>query len=155
MHAIARRDRAARSRPPSRRRAPAETIVEKLFSTRRRLPSRPIGKKRVKLRFGPAIVDRPAPEKVLDEVGEHRAGEVPVDDVLLAALAVAVYVTKVPIPFVNKGHSRSADQDAAETRKNRDWDPNAALYGKNPAKPAPPAASPTARPITVSCGCAQ
>ena len=30
-----------------------------------------------------------------------------------AALAVAVYVTKVPIPFVNKGQSRSADQDAA------------------------------------------
>jgi cell division protein FtsN len=58
---------------------------------------------------------------------------------LAAALAVAVYVTKVPIPFVNKGQSRSAEQDAAETRKNRDWDPNAALYGKNPAKAAPPA----------------
>jgi cell division protein FtsN len=58
---------------------------------------------------------------------------------LAAALAVAVYVTKVPIPFVNKGPSRSAEQDAAETRKNRDWDPNAALYGKNPAKAAPPA----------------
>jgi cell division protein FtsN len=58
---------------------------------------------------------------------------------LAAALAVAVYVTKVPVPFLNKGQSRSADQDAAETRKNRDWDPNAALYGKNPAKP-PPAA---------------
>jgi cell division protein FtsN len=57
---------------------------------------------------------------------------------LAAALAVAVYVTKVPVPFVNKGQSRTADQDAAETRKNRDWDPNAALYGKNPAKPAPP-----------------
>jgi cell division protein FtsN len=58
---------------------------------------------------------------------------------LAAALAVAVYVTKVPVPFVNKGQSRSADQDAAETRKNRDWDPNAALYGKNPARPAPAA----------------
>jgi cell division protein FtsN len=58
---------------------------------------------------------------------------------LAAALAVAVYVTKVPVPFVNKGQSRSPDQDAAETRKNRDWDPNAALYGKNPAKPAPAA----------------
>lgn len=52
------------------------------------------------------------------------------------ALAVAVYVTKVPIPFINKGQSRSADQDAAETKKNKDWDPNAPLYGKNPAKPA-------------------
>jgi cell division protein FtsN len=58
---------------------------------------------------------------------------------LAAALAVAVYVTKVPIPFLNKGQSRTAEQDAAETRKNRDWDPNAPLYGKNPAKPVPPA----------------
>ena len=56
-----------------------------------------------------------------------------------AALAVAVYVTKVPIPFVNKGQSRSAEQDVTETKKNKDWDPNAPLYGKNPAKPAAPA----------------
>lgn len=58
---------------------------------------------------------------------------------LAGALAVAVYVTKVPIPFVNKGQTRSADQDAAETKKNKDWDPNAGLYGKNPAKPSQPA----------------
>lgn len=58
-----------------------------------------------------------------------------------AALAVAVYVTKVPIPFVKKGQSRSADQDVEESKKNRDWDPNAPLYGKNPAKPAAPAPS--------------
>ncbi len=56
-----------------------------------------------------------------------------------AALAVAVYVTKVPIPFVNKGSSRTSDQDAAEARKNKDWDPNAPLYGKNPARAAVPA----------------
>ena len=60
---------------------------------------------------------------------------------LAAALAVAVYVTKVPVPFVNKGQTRSADQDAEEAKKNKDWDPNAPLYGKNPAKPAQPAAS--------------
>jgi cell division protein FtsN len=60
---------------------------------------------------------------------------------LAAALAVAVYVTKVPVPFLNKGQSRTAEQDAAEVRKNRDWDPNAPLYGKNPAKPVPPAPS--------------
>jgi cell division protein FtsN len=58
---------------------------------------------------------------------------------LAVALAVAVYVTKVPIPFMNRGQSRSAEQDAAETRKNKDWDPNAPLYGKNPARPLPPA----------------
>lgn len=57
------------------------------------------------------------------------------------ALAVAVYVTKVPIPFLNKGQSRTAEQDAAEVKKNKDWDPNAPLYGKNPAKPASAAAS--------------
>lgn len=55
------------------------------------------------------------------------------------ALAVAVYVTKVPVPFLNRGGGRTAEQDAAESRKNRDWDPNAPLYGKNPAKPLPPA----------------
>ena len=58
-----------------------------------------------------------------------------------AALAVAVYVTKVPIPFLDKGQSRNADQDVAESRKNKDWDPNAPLYGKNPAKPVQPASA--------------
>jgi cell division protein FtsN len=71
-----------------------------------------------------------------------------------AALAVAVYVTKVPVPFVNKGQSRSVEQDAAEARKNKDWDPNAPLYGKNPAKPvvaasAPPASA-TAAPAAAT-----
>jgi cell division protein FtsN len=52
------------------------------------------------------------------------------------ALAVAVYVTKVPIPFVDKAVSRSSDQDVVELKKNKDWDPNAPLYGKNPARAA-------------------
>ena len=61
---------------------------------------------------------------------------------LAAALAVAVYVTKVPMPFLNKGQTRTADQDVEEAKKNKDWDPNAPLYGKNPvAKPVAPAAS--------------
>lgn len=66
---------------------------------------------------------------------------------LAAALAVAVYVTKVPVPFLSKSPARTAEQDAAETRRNKDWDPNAPLYGKNPAKPlpaAPAAAAPRA-----------
>jgi cell division protein FtsN len=58
---------------------------------------------------------------------------------LAAALAVAVYVTKVPIPFLNKGQGRTPEQDAAESRKNQNWDPNAPLYGKNPARPLAPA----------------
>lgn len=55
---------------------------------------------------------------------------------MTVALGVAVYVTKVPMPFMNKGMTRSAEQDAAEEKKNKDWDPNAPLYGKNPAKSA-------------------
>mgnify|MGYP006291632985 CR=1 FL=1 len=46
------------------------------------------------------------------------------------ALVVAIYVTKVPVSFMNKGATRSAEQDAAEEKKNKDWDPNAPLYGK-------------------------
>jgi cell division protein FtsN len=52
------------------------------------------------------------------------------------ALAVAVYVTKVPVPFLDKGMNRPADQDVVEQQKNKDWDPNAPLYGKNPVRPA-------------------
>ena len=64
-----------------------------------------------------------------------------------AALAVAVYVTKVPIPFVNRGASRTADQDAEEIKRNKDWDPNTPLYGKNPVRPVTPAPEP-AVPLT-------
>lgn len=67
-----------------------------------------------------------------------------------AALAVAVYITKVPVPFLNKGQSRTADQDAAEAKKNKDWDPNAPLYGKNPAKPAAPAALAPGEPAAAA-----
>lgn len=73
---------------------------------------------------------------------------------LAAALAVAVYVTKVPIPFLNKGQSRTPDQDAAESKKNKDWDPNAPLYGKNPAKPAAPAAASASAPAPAPAAAA-
>ncbi|ART49687.1 SPOR domain-containing protein [Acidovorax carolinensis] len=63
-----------------------------------------------------------------------------------AALAVAVYVTKVPVPFLNKGGLRGVDQDAAEAQKNKNWDPNSPLYGKNPARPPAPAAAASASP---------
>ena len=55
---------------------------------------------------------------------------------LALALAVALYVTKAPVPFMNKVPQRTAEQDAAEVQKNRNWDPNSPLYGKNPAKAA-------------------
>lgn len=56
---------------------------------------------------------------------------------LAAALAVAIYVTKVPTPFTNKNQPRSAEQDAAEAQKNKDWNPNGALQSK-PAPSTPP-----------------
>lgn len=65
---------------------------------------------------------------------------------MTVALGVAVYVTKVPMPFMNKGMTRSAEQDAAEEKKNKDWDPNAPLYGKNPAKAADKADAPPELP---------
>ena len=52
------------------------------------------------------------------------------------ALAVALYVTKAPIPFINKVPLRNAEQDAAEAERNKHWDPNAPLAGKTPARPA-------------------
>lgn len=71
------------------------------------------------------------------------------------ALAVAVYVTKVPVPFLNKGGGRSADQDAAEAQKNKNWDPNALLQGKNPARPAASAASAAAAAASVPAPAAE
>jgi cell division protein FtsN len=85
---------------------------------------------------------------------------------LVLALGVALYVTKVPVPFVNKVPQRTAEQDAAETEKNKNWDPNAPLYGKNPAKAAsapaiaPPvvaadsaaASSPSRNPAAILAG---
>jgi cell division protein FtsN len=55
---------------------------------------------------------------------------------LVLALGVALYVTKAPIPFMDKVPQRTAEQDAAEVERNKHWDPNSPLHGKNPAKPA-------------------
>lgn len=66
-----------------------------------------------------------------------------------AALAVAVYITKVPVPFMNKSQSRNPDSDAAEAKKNRDWNPNAPLAGKTPVKPLPSASSASGEPGTA------
>lgn len=51
-----------------------------------------------------------------------------------AALAVAIYVTKVPTPFSNKNQPRSSDQDVQESQKNKDWNPNGALQPKAQAE---------------------
>jgi cell division protein FtsN len=58
---------------------------------------------------------------------------------LAVALAVALYVTKTPVPLMNKGQQRTPEQDAAEAERNKTWDPNAALASKQPTRPAAPA----------------
>lgn len=66
-----------------------------------------------------------------------------------AALAVAVYVTKVPVPFVDRGVTRNAEQDQQEAERNKGWNPNAGMGFKHelPAPPTPPApAEPAAEP---------
>jgi cell division protein FtsN len=68
---------------------------------------------------------------------------------LALALAVALYVTKTPVPFVNKVPQRSAEQDAAEVERNKNWDPNAPLGGKAASRPAP-SPSPAPAPAVVA-----
>jgi cell division protein FtsN len=60
---------------------------------------------------------------------------------LALALGVALYVTKVPVPFINKVPQRTAEQDAAEAERNKNWDPNAPLGGKPAARATAPAAA--------------
>ncbi len=68
---------------------------------------------------------------------------------LAVALGVALYITKTPVPFMNKVPQRTAEQDAAEAERNKNWDPNAPLAGKAAARSAsgvvnapPPASTP-------------
>jgi cell division protein FtsN len=70
---------------------------------------------------------------------------------LTIALGVAMYVTKVPMPFSNKNQSRSADQDAVEAQKNKDWNPNGAIQSK-PVTPEVPADATTANPAAATAG---
>jgi cell division septation protein DedD len=80
---------------------------------------------------------------------------------LAVALGVALYIAKVPVPFVDKVPHRTPEQDAAELERNKNWDPNAPLAGKQAGKigeaasavaaPAPPplvsASEPDKRPV--------
>ena len=80
---------------------------------------------------------------------------------LAIALGVALYITKVPIPFVNKVPQRTAEQDAQEAERNRNWDPNAPLAGRGaarsasgvvnaPAQQAASAAAPAPAPVVTA-----
>ena len=83
---------------------------------------------------------------------------------LAVALGVALYITKVPIPFVNKVPQRTAEQDAQEAERNKNWDPNAPLAGKAarsasgvvnaPVAAAPPPPSTTASAAAATANAA-
>lgn len=55
---------------------------------------------------------------------------------LILALVVALYVSRVPVPFMDRGVSRNAEADKAESERNKNWDPNTTLNKGTPA-PAP------------------
>lgn len=55
---------------------------------------------------------------------------------LILALVVALYVSRVPVPFMDRGVSRNAEADKAESERNKNWNPNTALNKGAPA-PAP------------------
>ncbi len=77
---------------------------------------------------------------------------------LALALGVALYVTKVPVPFVNKVHQRTAEHDAAELEKNKNWDPNGPLQSKPGARPGVAASAvmpPTMPPAPGAPGAAR
>lgn len=70
---------------------------------------------------------------------------------LVLALAVALWVTKAPVPFVNKVPPRTAEQDAAEAERNKTWNPNAPLAGKpGPSAASAPPASAMPPPVAAS-----
>jgi cell division protein FtsN len=83
---------------------------------------------------------------------------------LAVALGVALYITKVPIPFIDKVPQRTAEHDAAEAERNRNWDPNAPLAGKAarsasgvvnaPPLTAPPPATTTASAAVAAASAA-
>lgn len=66
---------------------------------------------------------------------------------LALSLGVALWVTKVPVPFVDKVPQRTAEQDAAEAERNRNWDPNAPLATR---APRPGGAASAAAPGTTN-----
>jgi cell division protein FtsN len=67
-----------------------------------------------------------------------------------AALAVAVYVTKVPIPLVDRGVQRKPMQPDTEAERLRDWNPNAGLSRTAPPAAAPAPEAPAAAPDTAA-----
>ncbi len=64
---------------------------------------------------------------------------------LALALGVALYITKAPVPFINKVPQRTAEHDRVEAERNKQWNPNAPLGSKSGplgALPEPEASAP-------------
>lgn len=57
---------------------------------------------------------------------------------LILALVVALYVSRVPVPFMDRGVSRNAEADKAESERNKNWDPNTTLNKGTPAPGSAP-----------------
>ena len=71
---------------------------------------------------------------------------------LALALGVALYITKAPVPFIDKVPQRTAGQDSAEIERNRSWDPNALLSGKSARPAGASAALPGAPAVAQAAG---
>jgi cell division protein FtsN len=74
---------------------------------------------------------------------------------LALALAVALYITKAPVPFINKVPQRTAEHDRVETERNKEWNPNAPLGSKSGplgALPEPEASAPGAGVLPPATG---
>ena len=67
---------------------------------------------------------------------------------LALALSVALYITKAPVPFINKVPGRTAEHDRAEAERNKQWNPNAPLGSKS----GPLGALPEPEPAASSAG---
>ena len=74
---------------------------------------------------------------------------------LAVALGVALYITKAPNLFINKVPQHTAEQDTAETERNRNWDPNAPLGGKAGAQATAAAAAALAAQAASAARAAQ
>jgi len=73
---------------------------------------------------------------------------------LAIALCVALYITKAPMPFLNKVPGRTTEQDNAEAERNKNWDPNAPLGSKLPARPQAAASEAGAAASAAASGAA-
>lgn len=66
---------------------------------------------------------------------------------LAAALLVAMYVTKMPIPLVDRGVQGKPEQDALEQERNKSWNPNAGW--SSPTLPSASTGADSAPPPTL------